>query len=99
VVWFLVGQQRFLFPKAHRLTLGQTQPPVHHYTSGISFITVKKPGGEADHLLPSAAEVMNVRSYVSTPPYTFTVVCLIQQDNLTLLPISSNGGFRMFKVF
>jgi len=91
--------QHFVFPKACRLTLGQTQPPVHHYTSWISFIKVKKPESEADNLLPSAAEVMNVWSYTSAPPYAFTVVCLIQQDNLILSAVSSNGGFRMFKVF
>jgi hypothetical protein len=95
-----VRQQCFLFPKARRLTLGQTQPPVHHHTSGISFIKVKKPEFEADNLLPSAAEVMNVESYTSTAPYAFTEVCLIQkEDNLILSPVSSNGGFRMFKVF
>jgi hypothetical protein len=93
------GATTFSFPKAHRLTLRQTQPPVHPYTSGISFIKVKKPGSEADHLLPPAAEVMTVWSYTSTPPYAFTVVCLIQQeDNLTLSPASHNGGFRVFTV-
>jgi len=54
------GATTFSFTKARRLTPRQTQPPAHPYTSGISFIKVKKPGSEADHLLPSAAEVMNV---------------------------------------
>jgi hypothetical protein len=80
--------------------MGQTQPPVHHHTSGIFFIKVMKPECEANYLFPSAAEVINVESYTSTTPNAFTAVCLIQQeDNLTLSPVSSNGGFRMFKVF
>jgi hypothetical protein len=71
----IAGGAMFSFPpNTRRLTLGQAQPPVDHYTSGISFIKVKKPGSEDDNLLPSAAEVMNVWSYNSTSPYTFTVV-------------------------
>lgn len=83
--------QRFLLPKARRLTLGQTQPPVHHYTSGISFIKVKKPGSEVDNLLPSAAEVINVWSYTSTPPYTFMVYA-----GITLLRLcKKHRGFEL----
>jgi hypothetical protein len=33
---------------------------------------------EADHLLPSSAEVKNTRSYTSTPPYVFMAWYLIK---------------------
>jgi len=36
-----------------------------------SFPAVKQPECEADHSPPSSAEVKNVGSYSSTPPYVF----------------------------
>lgn len=55
------GQQCFLFPKACRLGVWPTQPPVH-YTPGISLLEVKRPRNKANDSPPSAAEVMNVWS-------------------------------------
>jgi len=43
---------------------------------------VKLPGHEVDDSLPSSAEVKNVWSYTSTPPYVFTAWCLVKhRDN------------------
>jgi len=38
---------------------------------GAPFLGVKRPGREADHSLPSSAEVKNALSCISTPQYTF----------------------------
>jgi hypothetical protein len=37
----------------------------------VSFLGVKRPRRDTDHLLLSSAEFMNVWSYTSTPPYAF----------------------------
>jgi hypothetical protein len=47
--------------------LGPTQPPIQ-WVPGALSLGVKRPGREADHSLPSSAEVKNVWSYTSTPP-------------------------------
>jgi hypothetical protein len=39
---------------------------------------VKRPGREANHLPPCSAEVKNVWSYASTPPYVFMAWCLVK---------------------
>jgi hypothetical protein len=45
---------------------------------------VKQSGHKADHSLPSSAKVKNAWSYISTPPYVFTVWCLVKcRDNFT----------------
>jgi hypothetical protein len=61
----------FLFVAASRLALGLTQTP-----TGIGgfYPGVKRAGLEADHSLPSNAEVKNVLSYTSTPPIRLHVV-------------------------
>jgi hypothetical protein len=40
--------------------------------TGGSFLGVKRPGRETDHLSPTSAEVKNMLVYTSTSPYTFT---------------------------
>jgi hypothetical protein len=39
---------------------------------------VKLPGHEADHKLPSSAEVKNLLELSSTPPYFFMAWCLVK---------------------
>jgi hypothetical protein len=56
----------FLFTTASRMALGPTQPPIQWVPGDLS-LGVKWPRREADHLLPSSAEVKNARSYTSTP--------------------------------
>jgi hypothetical protein len=52
--------------------------------SGALFLGVKRQGRQADHSPPSSAEVENVWSCTSTPPYVFRAWCLIKHsDNLT----------------
>jgi hypothetical protein len=38
---------------------------------------VKRPGHEADHSLPTSAEVQNMWIYTSTPQHAFMASCLI----------------------
>jgi len=47
-------------------SLGPTQPPIQ-WAAGTLCLKVKYMGHEADHSLPSSAEVKNAWSYVSTP--------------------------------
>jgi hypothetical protein len=48
----------FLFTTASRPSLGPTQPPIQ-WVPGALSLGVKRPGGEADHSIPSSAEVKN----------------------------------------
>jgi len=47
-------------------------------------LVVKRPGREADHSLPSSAEVKNVSSYTSSPQYNFMAYCLVTHRDFTL---------------
>jgi hypothetical protein len=43
---------------------------------------VNRPGREADHSLPTSAEIKNTWIYIVSPPYAFMTYCLIKQrDN------------------
>jgi hypothetical protein len=61
------GRGIFLFTTASRTDLRPTQPPIQ-WVSGVLSLGVKRPGREAEHSLPSSAEVKNAWSYTSTPP-------------------------------
>jgi hypothetical protein len=50
-----------------RTALGPTQRPMQWVPWALS-LEVKRPGREADHSLPSSAEVKNAWSYTSIPP-------------------------------
>jgi hypothetical protein len=63
---FRRGLGIFLFTTAFRMGLGPTQPPIQWIPGALS-LEVKRPGREADHSLPSSAEVKNAWSYTSTP--------------------------------
>jgi hypothetical protein len=68
---------------ASRTALGPTQPPIQ-WVSGVLSLGVKRPGREADHSLPSSAEVRNAWSYTYTPQYAFMALCLVKhRDNCT----------------
>jgi len=46
---------------------------------------IKRPGHEAEDSAPPSAEVKNVWTYTSTPPYVFTAWCLVKhRTNFTL---------------
>jgi hypothetical protein len=71
--------KNFLLSTSARLALASTQPPIQWVPE------VKRPGREADHSTPSSALFKKMRIYTSTPPYAFTVKCLIKhRDNFTL---------------
>jgi hypothetical protein len=70
---------------------------------GTLSLEVKWPGREADHLLPSSAEVKNTWSYTSTPPIRLHGVVLSSAQRqlylyfnfyLSLFVISDNGRER-----
>jgi hypothetical protein len=57
----------FLFTTASRTVLGPTQPPIQ-WVPGAFTLGVKRPGREADHSLPSSAEVKEcVELYIHSP--------------------------------
>jgi hypothetical protein len=65
---------------ASRPTLGPTQPPIQSVRGALSP-GIKRPGREANNLLPSDSEV-NMWSYTSTSQYVFMAWCLIKhRDN------------------
>jgi len=78
------GRDSFILTTAvSRPALGCTQPPLH-WVSGAVSSGVKGPGLEADHSLPSSADVKNSWSYTFTPPYVFIAWYLVKQrDNFT----------------
>jgi hypothetical protein len=71
----------FLFTIVSRKVLGPNQPPIQ-WVPGALSLWVKRPGREADHSLPSSAEVKNAWSYTSTPPIRLHGWCLVKhRDN------------------
>jgi hypothetical protein len=67
----------FLFVTASRPGLGPTNPLIE-LISGAAVPPLKRPGREANHSPSSNAEIKNVLSYTSTPPYVFMVWCSIK---------------------
>jgi hypothetical protein len=49
---------------------------------GLLSPRIKRSEYEAQHSLPSSAEVTNAWSYTSTPPYVFTIDILKERVNL-----------------
>jgi hypothetical protein len=50
--------------------------------TGGTFLEVKQPGREADHSLPSSAEVKNAWRYASTSEYVFETWCLVKHSDI-----------------
>jgi hypothetical protein len=78
--WMIGGESRqglgiFFFTTASRPALGPTQSRIQ-WVPGGPFLGVKRPGREADHSLPSNADVKNAWSYTSTPPVRLHIVVL-----------------------
>jgi hypothetical protein len=76
----------FLFVAASRPALWPTQPHTQ-WVTGALFAGVKRSKREADHSLPSSAEVKNVWSYVSTHPYVFVAWYLIKRRDVFTLTL------------
>jgi hypothetical protein len=66
-VRFSAGLGIFPFTTASRTALRPTHPPIQ-WVPGALSVGVKQPGREADHSLPSSAEIKNAWSYTSTLP-------------------------------
>jgi len=61
-----------------------THPASCPMGTGDSFLGVKRPVGEADHLPPSNAEVKNAWAHTSSPSYVFMEWCLVKhRDKFT----------------
>jgi hypothetical protein len=71
----------FLFATASRPVLGPTQSP---YPMGTRVLSpCINAAGMWYHSPPSSAEVKNMSSYTSSPPYTFTAWCLVKHRDFT----------------
>jgi hypothetical protein len=68
--------KNFLWFMSMRQAPGSTQPYIQ-WVPGPLSLWVKRQGREADHTLPTNAEVKTTWIYTSTPPYVFTALCLI----------------------
>jgi hypothetical protein len=77
--WSLIpdGQRIFLFTAMSRPTLGPAQSPIQWVPGAVS-LGLEELGSVADHLPPSSAEVKNVESCTTTPPYVFMVWCIVK---------------------
>jgi hypothetical protein len=73
-----VGSRIFFFSTSSRPVLGPTQLPIQLILGALSP-WVKRPVREADHSLPTSAEVKKTWICTSTPPYAFMAQCLINQ--------------------
>jgi hypothetical protein len=65
----------FIFTTTYRPALGPTQPPIQ-WLSGALSLGVKWPVHEADHSLPSSAEINYAWIYTSTPAVHLSGVVL-----------------------
>jgi hypothetical protein len=73
----------FIFTTASRTALGPAQPPIKRVPGALS-LGVKR---EADHSLPSRAEVKNAWIYISAPPIRLHGVVLSKEESTgTTLP-------------
>jgi hypothetical protein len=79
---FWQGQGFFLLTTAFRQALEPTHPPIKW------LLRVKWPGCETNYSSPSSAEVKNMWSYTSTPPYVLAC-CLIKHRDTSTLPLLS----------
>jgi hypothetical protein len=68
-------------PAASRTAMAPTQPPLQGVPESLS-LGVKRPGREADHSLPSSAEIKNAWSYTSTFPVRLHGVVLSKAQGL-----------------
>jgi hypothetical protein len=70
------GVKNFHSYMSCRPALGPTKPPIQ-WVPGALSPGVKQPGCEADHSLPTTAEVKKTLIYTSTSLYAFMALCLI----------------------
>jgi hypothetical protein len=71
-----VGSRIFSYPLHPDRLWGPPNLLSNGYPGNL-FPGVKRPRREADHLLPTSAEVKKMWTYTSTPPCGFMACCLI----------------------
>jgi hypothetical protein len=79
----------FLFSTASRAALGPNQPPIQRILVALSA-EVKRPGREADHSLPSSAEVKKGGAIPPLPNMSswLSAYLIKHRDNFTLIGTS-----------
>jgi hypothetical protein len=87
-VRFPSGLEIFLFEIVSRPALGPSQSPIHRVPGALS------PGCEADHSLPSSAEVKECVELLSPlSQYVVMAWCLVKdRDNLTFNHVQTGSG-------
>jgi hypothetical protein len=75
------GWEFFFFTTVSKPALGTTQPPIQWVTRALSM-GVKWLRREADHSLPSSAEVKNAWSYTSPPQYASMVWFSVKKKHI-----------------
>jgi hypothetical protein len=78
-IQFLAEARKLLFSTMSRQALGSTQPHIQ-CKRGTFSLKIKWLGCEANHSPPSTADIKNAWIYSSTPPNTFMMWCLINQE-------------------
>jgi hypothetical protein len=77
------GWEFFSSPPRPDWIWGPPSPLSNEY-QGLFSLGVKRPGREADHLLPYSADVKNAWYHTSAPQYAFMAWCLFKcRDNFT----------------
>lgn len=72
------------FSLLHSLKVGyETRPASYSMETGNSFSGTRRLGGEADHSLPSGAEINNMQIYTSAPSCVYVVSSLIKRRDFT----------------
>jgi hypothetical protein len=67
-VRFPAGDWNFFFAASSKPALEPTQPPIHLVPGGLVRAGVKWPGCEADHSIPSSADVKEcLEIYIHSP--------------------------------
>jgi hypothetical protein len=77
---FRRGLRNFLFTTVPRTPLGPTQPPIQWIPGAVSLV-VKRPGRDADHSLPSSAEVKECVELYLHPPVRLHGVVIIKKKH------------------
>jgi hypothetical protein len=86
----------FLLTTLFRLASGPTQPPVQ-WVPGVLSLGVRWVGREADHSLPSSAEVKNAWSYTSPPQYASMAWCSVKRKAQEQLYLTWSHSIYMYQ--
>jgi hypothetical protein len=82
-VQYPAGSGIFFLTILSREAVGPTMPTIQWILRALSP-EIKHLRHEADHSHPSRAEIKNVWSFTSTPPYDFMAWCLVKHRRINL---------------